>query len=230
METLLVALIADGVFSLTWGVAVAIMLAVHGGASGLSQSQLEALSMQGRWLGAGIIVAAPPTIAVLWIAIRMARREFGEYLALNWPSGGEIVRALAIMTIVLAVEGYVTSKVGTYGPPQTNPYLVVGGASGLLAWLVGSCIAGPVLEEFVVRGFMFRGWSQSFLGPTGTIVLTSALWAMNHTQYDWYGRFNIFFVGLALGHLRSSSNSTWLTVVAHSANNIFITFVMGPYI
>ena len=83
------------------------------------------------------------------------------------------------------------------------------------------------MEEFVVRGFMFRGWSQSFLGPVGSIVLTSVLWAMIHTQYDWYGRFWIFVTGLVLGHLRWRSNSTWLTVMVHSTNNIFVLFWMG---
>jgi len=76
---------------------------------------------------------------------------------------------------------------------------------------------------------MFRGWSESFLGPIGAIVLTSAVWAMNHTQYDLFGRLEIFVIGLALGHCRWRSNSTWLTVVVHSALNTFLLFVAGPY-
>ena len=43
---------------------------------------------------------------------------------------------------------------------------------------------------------MFRGWSQSFLGPVGSIVLSSALWALMHIQYDWLGCFRIFLIGL----------------------------------
>jgi hypothetical protein len=34
----------------------------------------------------------------------MARRDFVEYLALNWPSSGELLRALAITAILLLVE------------------------------------------------------------------------------------------------------------------------------
>ena len=92
------------------------------------------------------------------------------------------------------------------------------------------CIAAPILEEFVFRGVMFRGWSQSFLGPIGAIVLTSALWAMLHTQYGWYERSWIFVDGLVLGYFRLRSNSTWLTVVAHSAMNMAILFLGGPYV
>jgi hypothetical protein len=93
--------------------------------------------------------------------------------------------------------------------------------------LIGGCIAVPLMEEFVFRGFIFRGWSQSFLGPVGSIVLTSVLWAMIHTQYDWFGWFWIFVTGLALGHFRWRSNSTWLTVMIHSAINICVAFMMG---
>jgi membrane protease YdiL (CAAX protease family) len=53
------------------------------------------------------------------------------------------------------------------------------------------------------------------------------LWAMIHTQYGWFGRFWIFATGLALGHFRWRSNSTWLTVMVHSAINIVIFFTMG---
>jgi membrane protease YdiL (CAAX protease family) len=37
-------------------------------------------------------------------------------------------------------------------------------------------------------------------------------------------------VGLALCFFRWRSNSTWLTVVVHSAVNIFLRFVAGPYV
>ncbi len=230
-ETTLVALIADGAFVLTGGIVVSIILAVNAGLKTPAPGELHALASQGRWYGVAIISGTPPAIAVLWIAIRMAGREFSEYLALNWPTGGEIVRALAITTIFLSIEGFVLSKMGAGGGGyQPDPMLVVGGAAGLLAWLIGGCIAGPLVEEFVVRGFLFRGWSQSSLGPIGAIVLTSAVWAMNHTQYDWFGRLLIFAFGLVLGYIRWSGNSTWPTVVAHSACNTFILFTLGRYV
>ncbi|WP_426443284.1 CPBP family intramembrane glutamic endopeptidase [Bradyrhizobium genosp. P] len=95
--------------------------------------------------------------------------------------------------------------------------------------MIGGCLSAPIMEEFVIRGFMFRGWSQSFLGPIGAIVLTSVVWALNHTQYGWFDRFGIFISGLALGYFRWRGNSTWLTVVIHSSMNIFSLFLIGPY-
>lgn len=227
METAFVFLIAYGTFALTSGLVLTIVPVVYEGAS-ISFPQLQALAIEGRWQGVALILASPPAIIVLWIAIRMAGREFAEYLALNWPRPGELVRALAIMAIVLMAEGVVGSFVGAEYP-SVNPYLIVKGAGGLLILLIGGCLAGPIMEEFVFRGFMFRGWSQSFLGPIGAIVLTSVVWAMTHTQYDWFGQLNIFLMGLALGHIRWRSNSTWLTMMVHSTINIFIFFTLGQY-
>jgi membrane protease YdiL (CAAX protease family) len=230
-ETMLVVLIADGVFISTAWFALALVLSAYGSMNALSPAELNAawLGLQGRWQGIGLLVATPPTIAVLWIAIRMAGREFAEYLALNWPTRRELLRAFGIMIIVLLAESFIAFLVGAQ-PPATDSYRTVGGPGGLLVLLIGGCIAGPVVEEFVVRGFMFRGWSRSFLGPIGAIVLTSALWAMNHTQYDWFGRLEIFGMGLALCYFRWRSNSTWLTVMIHSAINTFLFFTMGPYV
>ena len=229
LETTLVALIAYGVFNLASGLAVALALSVYGGTRTLSPAEFEALWWEGRWQGAGLIAAALPTIAVLWVATRMAGREFAEYLALNWPGRRELLRAFGIMAIVVLAESFVAYFVGAQ-KPATDSYLVVGGAGGLLLLLIGGCIAAPIVEEFVVRGFMFRGWSQSFLGPIGAIVITSAVWAMYHTQYDWFERLEIFVMGLALGHFRWRSDSTWLTVLVHSALNIFLFFMKGPYV
>jgi membrane protease YdiL (CAAX protease family) len=197
LETTLVVLIADGVFILAGGYALAVMLSMYGETRALSPAEFRALWTEGRWHGAGLIAAALPTIAVLWIAIRMAGRGFAEYLALNWPTRRELLRALGIMALVLLAEGFVAYYVGA-AKTVTDSNLVVRGPSGLLTLLIGGCIAGPIVEEFVVRGFMFRGWSQSFLWPIGAIVLTSAVWAMNHTQYDWFGRLERF--PLDMGH------------------------------
>ena len=173
METAFVSLIAYGVYTLTAGLALGIMLGMQEGAKNLSPAQVQALTMQGHWYGVALIVASPLTIAVLWVAIRMARREFAEYLALNWPSSGELVCALVIMAVVLLAEAVAAPVVGAEAPPA-DFYFSAKAAGGLLILLIGGCIEGPIMEEFVVRGFMFRGWSQSFLGPIGAIALTSA--------------------------------------------------------
>jgi Type II CAAX prenyl endopeptidase Rce1-like len=146
-----------------------------------------------------------PTVAVLWIAVRMAGRELSEYLDLNWPRRNELIEALIIVAILWILEIATTSAVepvdlsGAYG-----------GVGGIFLLFVALTITGPIVEEFLCRGFMFRGWSQSFLGPAGAIVLISAIWAATHVDQSWWARIWIFVSGLALGYFRWRSHSTWL--------------------
>jgi membrane protease YdiL (CAAX protease family) len=61
-------------------------------------------------------------------------------------------------------------------------------------------------------------------------VLTSAAWAMNHTQYDWFLQLEIFGEGVVLAYFRWRTDSTWLTVMIHSAINTFVFLSIGPYV
>jgi len=227
METTFVGLIAYAVFTLVGGYGAAIILLIaEGGPQKLTPAQFQELAMQWRWQGVALIIACPSTIAVLWVAIRKAGREFTEYLALNWPSGKELLLGFAVGA------AWVLALIALWpdGSPASSPFVVGGAAGGLFVLLVCGCLAAPIMGELVFRGFMFRGWSESFLGPVGAILLSSALFGMYHTQYDWLGRFWIFLFGLAMCSLRWRSNSTWLTVVVHSAVNIFILCFSGAYL
>jgi membrane protease YdiL (CAAX protease family) len=97
-------------------------------------------------------------------------------------------------------------------------------ADGTL-WLlvIAFCVAAPLTEEFFVRGFLYRGWSESFLRPWGAIALSSLVWTAMHLQYDWFFFCEIFTIGLLLGWLRYRSNSTWLTTFVHGLNNLAAT-------
>lgn len=220
METTFVSLLAYGAFILTSELFFNIIS--DAASKILSPVQLRTWAIQSSLDSAANILASLPAIAVLWIAIRMANREFAEYLALNWPNPLELRRALAITTVVLIAERLVVAV--TKNAP-VDSYLQAVGADGLLIYFIAACIAAPLMEEFLFRGFMFRGWSQSFLGPIGAIVLTSAVWALLHPQRDWFARFCIFVSGILLGYFRWRSNSTWLAVMVHSATNIFIILV-----
>ena len=97
-------------------------------------------------------------------------------------------------------------------------------ADGAL-WLlvVALCIAAPVSEEILSRGFLYRGWSESRIGVVGAIILSSLAWTSLHLQYDWFFFGEIFSIGLLFGYLRYRTNSTWLTIVLHGLNNFAAT-------
>jgi len=215
METLFVALVAYAAFSVTGWLAYALLVAMYDGGQ-LSPAVLERLG------NAASILACGPTIAVIWIAIRLAGRELSEYLDLNWPRRNELLEALIFVGIFWMVEIAVTKTV-----EPVNLYEVFGGVGGVFLFFVALTITGPIMEEFLCRGFMFRGWSQSFLGPTGAVVVISAIWAALHVDQSWWARSWIFMSGLGLGYFRWRSHSTWLAVICHSALNVLVFFASG---
>ncbi len=97
-------------------------------------------------------------------------------------------------------------------------------ADGAL-WLlvIAFCVAAPMWEEIFSRGFLYRGWSESKLGVAGAIFLSSLAWTSLHLQYDWFFFCEVFTIGLLLGYLRYRTNSTWLTIALHGANNLAAT-------
>ncbi|MGJ4944581.1 CPBP family intramembrane glutamic endopeptidase [Bradyrhizobium sp. HKCCYLS1011] len=191
--------------------------------------QYEELLDQGYWQSAAMLGGFPCGLAVIWLAVRLARQQFSEYLALIWPERNELILALLVMFIVLNALGLTENLLH-----ETDAGLVAeyrGASSGppmqFFLYLVTGCLGAPIFEEFVFRGFLFRGWSVSFLRPAGAIVLSSALWAAGHIQYDWFGVFEIFVSGLVLGFFRYRSGSTMLAMVMHSANNLYALFSIG---
>ena len=84
--------------------------------------------------------------------------------------------------------------------------------------LISFVFLGPLQEELLFRGFLFRGFAPS-LGVWPTTVITAALWALIHVQYQWFFVCEIFALGLAFGYLRARSGSLFLTIGLHAAVN-----------
>jgi membrane protease YdiL (CAAX protease family) len=81
-------------------------------------------------------------------------------------------------------------------------------------------VVAPLTEELLARGFLYRGWSESFLRVPGAIVLSSLVWTAMHVQYDLFFLGEVFSIGLVLGYMRYRSQSIWLTTVLHGLNNL----------
>jgi membrane protease YdiL (CAAX protease family) len=168
-----------------------------------------------------MIVTCPFVVGALWVPVRIARQSFSDYLGLCWPRRDEIASGFAMLAALTLLWFLLKFAVGQATPAfMTETYLSAKSSGSLLTYVIGLCVAAPIMEELVVRGFLFRGWSQSFLTPIGTIVLTSLVWASLHTQYNLFYISWIFTFGIMLGTLRLRSGSTWLTAILHGTHNL----------
>jgi len=179
----------------------------------------------GLTISLSVIMGLPAVLAALWIAIRISRTPFADYLALRGTSWTNLAIGIGALFVLVMGWDMVSRATGREVTPGfMGDVLTSAQADGAL-WLlvIAFCVAAPVTEELFARGFLYRGWSESFLGPVGAIILSSMVWTGLHLQYDWFFFGEVFAIGLLLGYLRYRSGSTWLTIIVHGLNNLAAT-------
>jgi membrane protease YdiL (CAAX protease family) len=179
----------------------------------------------GLTVSLSVIMGLPAVLAALWIAIRVSRTSFADYLALRWTSWTNLAIGLGALAVLVSGWDMLSRATGrAVEPGFMGDVLKSAQADGALWLLVlAFCVAAPITEEFFARGFLYRGWSESFLRVPGAILASSVVWTALHLQYDWFFFGEVFSIGLLLGWLRYRSNSTWLTVIVHGVNNLAAT-------
>jgi membrane protease YdiL (CAAX protease family) len=172
------------------------------------------------------IAGLPGMLIPTYFAIRYTRTPFADYLALRWTTGKNLALGVAGMVLILGCWELIPQLTGR---EETSSAFMVDilktAQGGGLLWLlvVAFCVVAPISEELLARGFLYRGWSESFLRIPGAIILSSLVWTMLHLQYDWFALLNVFSLGLWFGYLRYRTHSILLTMVLHGLNNFAAT-------
>jgi len=84
-------------------------------------------------------------------------------------------------------------------------------------------IAAPIFEELLFRGFLFEGLRYSRIGNLGAIIITSALWASIHLQYELFEVVSIFLIGLLFGYAKIKTGSLYTSIIMHALMNLAAT-------
>jgi membrane protease YdiL (CAAX protease family) len=167
------------------------------------------------------IVMLVVSAAVLVIPVKRRHYSLSDYFALNDIPCRDlalgIAGLIALIVVFEAMERLLGIDAGSKSVIASYRAMKLAGTLPPL-WLAAVIVA-PVTEELLFRGFLHRGWAPSRLGIFGSIILTSALWAAMHQQYDLPGILCVFSIGLLLGWIRQRSASTTLTILLHALNN-----------
>jgi membrane protease YdiL (CAAX protease family) len=185
-------------------------------------ASLQLVGHEPQALALSVIMGLPATLAVVWLAIRIKKASFVDYLALHWPSWKQLLfGAVGLILLVLAWET-VSRALGREATPGFMSDLLKSGRDkGAASFLlIAFAVAAPMSEEVLARGFLYRGWSASFLRVPGAIVLSSLVWTVVHLQYDIYFLAEVFTIGVWFGYMRFRASSLWLTIVLHALNNL----------
>ncbi len=169
-----------------------------------------------------IVFSNPITIAIIALAVRLARARQTEYLALAWPQRRYVMEGIALLVVLIAI---CDALLYLSGHPlvtqfQLQSYTTAAAEGWLLPMVAAAIIVAPAGEEVLFRGFLFRGWARTQRAVWPAILVISVLWAGLHIQYDWTGVLQIFVIGMFLGWMRWRSGSMLLAFVLHALFNL----------
>jgi uncharacterized protein len=184
------------------------------------------LASNGLAVSLALIVSATVGVAMVIVFVRARKRaSIREYLDLKPITRRQALINLAIVSGVIALIELVGRATGQSTDTFTMDVYRTADPVALL-W-VAFVVFAPAFEETFFRGFLFAGWVRSRLGPVGTILLTSALFAALHIQYNLFGILSVFAVAIALGIRRLKTGSLWSPLLMHFAWNLWGTIAIS---
>ena len=186
---------------------------------------INAVVGAGLTISLSVIMGLPAVMLAAWVATHYSRTPFLDYLALRWTSWQNFLIGAVALAVLVGGWDLLSRALGREETPGFMGEVLKSAQADGALWLlvIAFCVAAPISEEIMARGFLYRGWSESFLKVPGAIFLSSLAWTSLHLQYDWFFFGEVFTIGLLLGYLRYRSNSTWLTIVIHGLNNTAAT-------
>jgi HAD superfamily hydrolase (TIGR01509 family) len=207
-------------------IAQSVMALFFAGASKALGHSLDwsAIESNGLFLALATTAGAPVAIGLSWLFAWLRKGlPPQEYLGLRPVSGRQLWRWFLVLVAFVAISDLVTVLLGRPVVPEFM-HQIYETAVFLPLLLVALIIAAPLAEEFVFRGFMFAGLARSSAGPVGATIITSAVWAALHMQYDFHGVSQIFAAGLLMGYVRWKTGSLYTCIFLHAAMNLIATF------
>jgi membrane protease YdiL (CAAX protease family) len=81
------------------------------------------------------------------------------------------------------------------------------------------CVAAPVVEELIFRGFAYAGLRR-YLTPSGAALVSAGAFACIHVGAPTGGLLIVFLIGLLLANLYERQRSLWPCIAAHALHNL----------
>ena len=182
-------------------------------------AEMARLSANGFWLCLAMVPAVPAALLFLWAIVRLRRGPSLKDTFALYPAPWRSYLAWNAMLALLL--GAITALNHFVDRPVPDWMLQIYGSAGSLPLLaLAIVLLGPLFEEVVFRGFLFRSWLPSRLGAGGTIVLTTLLWTVIHVQYAPFELAQVAAAGLLLGAARVRSRSLFVPFSMHALMNL----------
>ena len=191
-----------------------------------NEDELMALAFDGDFLGVATIVAAAAACPLCYWIGRWRRGFSGwDYLGLKKKPHPLSIILWSVATVAV---GFAFNFVAPhFGVDETPEFMqeAVRSSNFIPFMVIGVVVGAPLVEEFIFRGVLFRGWRESKMGLWGTLVVTSLVWTLLHVgQYGPVILSYIFLLGMLMGFAREKTGNLWVPIAMHAVNNAIATF------
>lgn len=174
------------------------------------------------------IVTAFFMVGLVWVlAFWLSGRQVAHLIGAWRFDGKAFIKGLGAV-LGVTVVGWALGVYLDKTPTVFMDELVVGQSWVGLFWLfLLVVVIAPIYEELVFRGLVFgvlyHAKSEAHLWHA--ILLSSALFALVHLQYDWFGFLWILVLAAVLAWVRYRSGSILLPILLHVINNALALLV-----
>lgn len=197
---------------------------------GWSQSRSDQWLQNSVWAQFAFVVLA---YGILLTAVGLATQGAGirrSDIGLRKPRWSDLGKALlalpvyyfAYMILVAIARALVPSL--NVNQKQQVGFSAAHGFVPLFVTFLSLAIIPPVVEEIVMRGYLYSNLRAKWPLVTATLV-TSVLFAIGHLQFGsgapllWIAALDTFTLSLFLIYLRQSTNSIWPSILLHGLKN-----------
>jgi len=218
--------------TILWGVVIAVVFSVVQGLivfwrqfanANVSDEAILAAAENGTLVSLSVYGTTIVCCALIAGIVRLKKGAvLHDYLALYPVPRSTVLKWLAYLAIAIVLSDGLTTLLGKPLVPEVMVRLYETSEPVWLIW-IALIVAAPLFEEVFFRGFLFKGFQRSTLGTIGAVVVTAALWALIHLQYDAYGIATVFVLGLLLGAARARTGSLLAPLLMHSMANVVAT-------
>ena len=179
--------------------------------SAMTDSLLLFLSAMG-----GMLFAVPMTFGIAKLKKGSLLKDYFSLNCFKWKTLGFWILVFMVLPIA---TGFLIEALGAKDTPNFMLNLEYPTFMAKILLFVAVVVAAPVVEEVVFRGFLLKGFSETFMGIHGAIFVTSVLWAVIHMQYEVAYLIVIFVIGLVFGYARVLTNSLYIPMIMHALMN-----------
>ncbi len=198
--------------------------------NGQTGSQLDSLINSLIFNGDAIALSQIPAVLigmgliVLFIKLKHTL-SITQYLNLYFPPLKTLLKWIGI-TVIALILLEVANHLFERETPEWMTKVYNSTTNMPLLWFA-IIIGAPFFEEYLFRGFLLEGLRKSAVGIVGAILITSAMWALIHLQYEWFEIFIIFLMGILFAIAKLKTQSLYIPIAMHMLMNLSASVLMA---